>query len=351
MRQSRPWYTIHVTDDAPLRADDLLSRRQQQLIGIEVHYRGLHLPPNSRTRYDLDPACLPESIAISNISNRAKRDARPEAHRLRSSRRSQRAAECLGCTVPTDAFDAGHPMSQGWGGLQGLFRRPRIRRVSSPARRALNRWRDYRRRAPTHRSSIEYWSARADELGAAAVFNRGHSPARHAEITAHQKDVLYPCLRAELAGWERDVLDFGCGTGRFTRDLAALVSGQAIGVDPISALLDLAPRHSSVDYKTMTPGRVPADTGSIDVVWVCLVLGGITDADDLRQTASELERVLQQDGLLFLVENVANRPSSSTWVYRTVAEYSSLFRSVALRQVGEYVDLGERIAVLAGRRS
>lgn len=170
-------------------------------------------------------------------------------------------------------------------------------------------------------------------------------------MTAQQKAVLYPALQRALIGWERSIIDFGCGTGRFTGDLADIVEGRAVGVDPVASLLELAPAHRAVDYRHMTPNQIPAETSSLDVAWVCLVLGGIVDEVSLRRTASELERVLRRDGLLFLTENIADQPDTATWAFRTVADYVDLFPSVTLAQVGEYVDLGERIAMMAGRRA
>jgi dTDP-4-amino-4,6-dideoxygalactose transaminase len=66
MRHSRHLYTVQVRDDAPMTRDELLSELQRQRIGVGVHYRGVHLHPYYRERYDLDPASLPESTAMSN---------------------------------------------------------------------------------------------------------------------------------------------------------------------------------------------------------------------------------------------------------------------------------------------
>ena len=69
----------------------------------------------------------------------------------------------------------------------------------------------------------------------------------------------------------------GCGPGRFTAALAELIGGEAIGCDTVQRLLDLAPRAPRVDYRLMAEGRLPVESGSADVVWICLVLGCILD--------------------------------------------------------------------------
>ena len=164
-----------------------------------------------------------------------------------------------------------------------------------------------------------------------------------------QKDLLYPLLRRSLDGSERTVLDFGCGTGRFTVDLAEIVGGIAIGVDPTPGLLELAPRSKAVEYRCMSPGEIPLPDGWADVIWVCIVLGGITDDDALRKTAGELQRVLRPGGLLFLVENTAEKPPLAHWVFRSATDYADVFSSVRLTPIGEYEDMGELVSVLAGR--
>src|SRR6185312_8927298 len=122
---------------------------------------------------------------------------------------------------------------------------------------------------------IRAWRLRAEQLSARAVFNAGHADAELDQVTERQKRELYPRLRELLNGTERLALDLGCGTGRFSGDLAALISGRVIAVDPVQRLLDLAPAHRGVEYRRMKVGRIPAATGSIDLVWICLVLGGI----------------------------------------------------------------------------
>ncbi len=93
--------------------------------------------------------------------------------------------------------------------------------------------------------------------------------------------------------------------------------------------------------------RFAAD-GEADVVFVCLVLGGLRD-DELPAIAAELRRVLAPGGLLFLVENTSEKPDAPHWRYRTARAYASLFGWADLEPVLDYDDLGERISVLAGR--
>lgn len=200
-------------------------------------------------------------------------------------------------------------------------------------------------------SGIGYWEERARRLGTHAVFNRKHRPEEVEQVSADLKAVLMPLLKAQLDGSERVALDFGCGFGRFTADLAATIGGTAIGVDPVASLLEHAAPGGATEYRSMQGGRIPLDNSSADVVFVVQVLCNITDAADLAATARELARVLNARGLLFVVENTTPGKKQVRYVRtRTADEYIRLFPFVTMKQVGTYVDLGETFSILAGRR-
>lgn len=204
-----------------------------------------------------------------------------------------------------------------------------------------------RRPAP---APLEYWTERARSFGPRSVLNLGHPESEYEAVTAAQKRELFPHLGRCLTGQERIALDFGCGPGRFTADLAALIKGKAIGVDVVSAYLDMAPPHEGVEYRSMEPGRIPLEDGSVDLVWVCLVLGAMREPV-LSRSAAEIARVLGPGGLLFVAENTSEQPDAPHWAFRTVEKYQKLFHWAALRHVHDYTDLGERISALAGRKS
>lgn len=212
-------------------------------------------------------------------------------------------------------------------------------------------WEWLRRRLPRRASSdLRWWERMAERVGPRAVLHQGHTEEEMPRITEWQKEILFPMLRAELSGTERTVLDFGCGPGRFTSALAELIDGDAIGVDPIPALLERAPRHRRVEYRLLEGTRIPAADETVDVAWICLVLMCITDETVLRRSVEEIGRVLRPDGLVFLAENTQERPDLKHLRFRSVERYQELFSGFDLRPVGEYHDLGERISVLAGRR-
>src|SRR5207244_10844790 len=97
---------------------------------------------------------------------------------------------------------------------------------------------------------------RARDQGRRSVLNSGHPEADFERVTERQRRELLPRLAALLDGTERLVLDLGCGPGRFTADLARLVSGHAIGVDVATPLLDLAPPDERVEDRLIPEGPI-----------------------------------------------------------------------------------------------
>lgn len=176
-----------------------------------------------------------------------------------------------------------------------------------------------------------------------------HRDAEVDAVTATQAALLFPLLQKCLEPGDKRVLDFGCGPGRFTPLLAQLVDGSALGVDPVEQYFEMAPRAANVEYRPLR-GGIDAPDGSFDVVWICVVLGGIVSRRELERAVREIERVLRPGGLLFLVENTSDTHDGYYWKYRSVDDYRRLFPSVALAAISEYVDIDQRMSVLAGRK-
>jgi SAM-dependent methyltransferase len=179
--------------------------------------------------------------------------------------------------------------------------------------------------------------------------NLAHPVEDYETVTEIQMREILPHLRSALTGKVERVLDFGCGPGRFTGQLAALTGAETIGVDPVPEFLALAPESARVSYRRMEEGWLPLPDHSVDVAFACLVLGGLSGAT-LTRSVAEIQRVLRGHGLLFLVENTCEKPSPAHWKFRQFPEYAQMFPSVALAHVHAYWDLGERISVMSGRK-
>lgn len=115
-------------------------------------------------------------------------------------------------------------------------------------------------------------------------------------------------------------------------------------------MIDLAPKDENVEYRLIKDGTIPVEDTSIDVVWICQVLGGIINETELSDTINEINRILKKNGLVFLVENTSEKKDQEHWKYRSIQTYLSLFNFVELQHVSDYFEFNERISMMAGRK-
>jgi len=112
---------------------------------------------------------------------------------------------------------------------------------------------------------------------------------------------------------ELNILDFGCGNGRwFGRWIAwGAVPANLTGVDLRAKAIDLAhATFSQCSFRVMHEGRVPCADGSFDVVVQNVVFSSILD-DGLRHTAaSEIARVLKPSGIILWCDFIFNNPQN-----------------------------------------
>jgi SAM-dependent methyltransferase len=193
------------------------------------------------------------------------------------------------------------------------------------------------------------WDSRVNELGAYSVIDTRHTPDEYEYVTKRQKEILYPHFLSKLNGDERSVLDFGCGAGRFTADLAEMINGEAIGTDVTQKLINICPANKNVSY-ICSERFFEENKLTFDAIWVSLVLGGLPD-NELSVLAKKIEAAVVQNGLLFLVESTGERYLEGLWRIRTRAQLTSLFPLIQLQHIGSYYDVNQEISILAGRKS
>lgn len=98
----------------------------------------------------------------------------------------------------------------------------------------------------------------------------------------------------------RDVLDLGCGEGRFCRMLRRR-GLRTVGIDPTAALIDEARRRDpGGDYRVSGAEALDLDEASMDLVVAYLSL---IDIEDLQAALREVRRVLRPGGH-FLIANL-----------------------------------------------
>ena len=91
----------------------------------------------------------------------------------------------------------------------------------------------------------------------------------------------------------REIIDLGCGTGRFTRALAERFAADAIGIDPSEKMLAIArEKHDapSVSFRHGAGENMPAEDASADLVFLSMSYHHLTDP---AAAARECRRVLR----------------------------------------------------------
>jgi ubiquinone/menaquinone biosynthesis C-methylase UbiE len=121
-----------------------------------------------------------------------------------------------------------------------------------------------------------------------------------------------------LAGWMagipvRDILDLGCGTGRFAQALSTHFEARVIGLDPSTKMLTQARdrRCDAAFYANATAEFLPLNADSVDMVFLSMVFHHFTDR---ARAAAECYRVLRPGGRVFLRTGSSDRISNYPYV-------------------------------------
>ena len=121
---------------------------------------------------------------------------------------------------------------------------------------------------------------------------RGYSPA----VLALWLDVI---SRWVPKGTVSEILDIGCGTGRYSTALAAHFNARVIAVDPSENMLAEARKKvtEAVRYERASAESLPLPDASIDMVFMSMVFHHF---DDPGQAVRECRRVLRRGGTVCL---------------------------------------------------
>jgi ubiquinone/menaquinone biosynthesis C-methylase UbiE len=117
--------------------------------------------------------------------------------------------------------------------------------------------------------------------------------------------------RAVSKGAVSEILDIGCGTGRYSAALAAHFDARVVAFDPSEKMLAEARRKSTrrVCYARASAESLPLPDTSVDMVFMSMVLHHFDDPD---RALEECRRVLRRGGTVCLragtVDRIGNYP-------------------------------------------
>ena len=151
-----------------------------------------------------------------------------------------------------------------------------------------------------------------------------------------------------LAG--RNILEVGCGTGKWLRDLIAWGADPEtlFGVELLQASAARARRlcPQTVTIECGSAANLPYAAGSFDIVLQATVFTSVLDDDMRRAMAAEMLRVLRPGGIIMWYDFFIKNPWSSYVRPVTKAELRELFPGCAfdLRRVSLAPPLARLIA-------
>lgn len=191
-------------------------------------------------------------------------------------------------------------------------------------------------------SLADYWDQRGRDFGGQgaglrAVCSYGMPSFYNGYIHLTQQLALAPHLRVAPG---TEVLDLGCGVGRWSRQLARR-GARVVGVDLAPSMIGEARKRTAgaaleADYlvgdlRTLNLGR------TFDLVLAVTVLQHILDDAAFARAAANVARHLAPHGRAVLLEAAPSRPNAScdTAVFRarTAGQYLDAFRAAGLRAV------------------
>jgi ubiquinone/menaquinone biosynthesis C-methylase UbiE len=132
----------------------------------------------------------------------------------------------------------------------------------------------------------------------------------------------------------REILDLGCGTGRFAEALAAHFDAGVIGVDPSEKMLEQARQKCNdhrVRYAKAHGESLPLADGSVDLIFMSMVFHHFNDP---AAVARECRRTLCGGGICFL--RAGTRESIPAYAY---IDFFPTTRPI----LGEYLPSGRSV--------
>lgn len=111
----------------------------------------------------------------------------------------------------------------------------------------------------------------------------------------------------------RKILDLGCGTGRFTVALGKAFECSVIGVEPSSAMLNIAlsQNEPNVEWKQGQAESIPLENEAVDLVFMSQVFHHLTEP---QEALREINRVLTPAGYLAIRNGIREHNKELEWL-------------------------------------
>lgn len=187
--------------------------------------------------------------------------------------------------------------------------------------------------------SATYWQNRAVRFGHR---DRGLPAVCSFGMPRLYNEAIHACQRRALAPWldrceDLDVLDVGCGVGRWSLPLARR-GNRVVGIDISSRMVDFAAAaagSAGLDCEFLVRDATSLDLCTdFDLVLSVTVLQHILELERLQAAVANLARHLRPGGTLVLLEVAPNRAvdrcDSEVFRTRSLGDYERLLASAGL---------------------
>lgn len=111
----------------------------------------------------------------------------------------------------------------------------------------------------------------------------------------------------------KKILDLGCGTGRFSAALGKAFECSVVGVEPSSAMLNVAMSQSepNVEWKQGQAENIPLETEAVDLVFMSQVFHHLIQP---QKALREINRVLTSAGYLAIRNGTREYNNELEWL-------------------------------------
>jgi ubiquinone/menaquinone biosynthesis C-methylase UbiE len=127
---------------------------------------------------------------------------------------------------------------------------------------------------------------------------------------SEEKEFTLPLQMGEfekVVSREMAVLDVGCGYGRTLKELHDAGFANLFGVDYSQGMIDRGRRlHPYLNLRKNDGSRLPFEDDAFDAALLIAVLTCIAESAEQRRLIAEIERVLKDDGILYINDYLLN---------------------------------------------